>query len=1598
MTVGSETTAGIGGDGIEGDFLAGAFRRGDGPAIASVDPATGERVAAVGTSPGHVAEAFDAAAAAAPGWRALGPAARRDALRRVRAALAERRDAIAEAIRREVGKVEREAQAEVGSLLARFDLIADRIAADLRDGPLPGHPREALVHQPHGVVGVVGPFNFPLHLCHAHVVPALLLGNTVVMKPSEVAPLSARRYAEAFAAAELPPGVFNLVQGRGDAGAALVAHPALRALAFTGSWPTGRRILEALLDRPEVLVALEMGGKNVSIVCADADLRQAAHEIVVGGYLTTGQRCTCTDRVLVDRRVADALAGHVAALVRSLRLGDPRDPASFAGPLATDAGRRKLLDALAAARAAGVEEIARGHASDAGPGFVAPTLHRLPDGVHEVPGYTDVELFGPDVGVEAFDDEDHALALLDGAEGGLAYSVFSRDRARFERFVGRVHTGILNWNRSTNQASPRLPFGGVGKAGNFRPAGAYAPRNLAIPVAVQSNAPGAFTANPRLVPHLPPPDLDALDARHAEEERDEAARRLVDAPRPLRVERPAGGALPDSEAWLERLYAGDRIVREKKPGVFDALRSVGPWFVSVDEPPLSVRDGMSQTATIPGGLADDRVVRALVEGGFGDTLVRAGDPAAAPHPAADAFAATLRALVPGVPHVSFVNGGSESMEKALALCHGHAADPARQRRVLAFEGSFHGRTLLSLAASHNPAKRAPFEIAGHEAVFAPFPTWWEPNLDEPEAPEGYLALIAEGRLGEARSRWGWTGQVVRDAGRDCLLADEIASLAFVDATLRRGETFAVAAEPMQSEGGDRYGTARFFRALRLLTRFHRVPLVMDEVQTGFGLGGPFAWHTSFGLVGPDGGPDVPDCVTFAKRAQVGVVMSRFTDPEPTSSHPASLVRGRLHAEAVADPAGVEHARAIEARCAERLAETAERFPDLVRFPRNRGYALAFDLPSPAHLPPYLAQRFWRGAIVFGAGDRTVRHRLARSWRLDDVDALFDAVHESLAWLVAAPGVAPPAWMDLPQAAAPPRATPGSRPLVAARAEGARPETRVRRVRGAERAATLPAIVELEARVYEPARRDPEARLRLAFDDPHGVALVAEVRAGGPDGGAGGDGWHFAGYALAAPVEAVPDVPGVDRDPFLGRADSLYSLALTVDPAYQGLGLGRALKTAQVREAAAERREDGTPRYRHLTARNRVGHTDAMAHVARALGAYEVARLEGQYGDPEGVASYYRLPLQGFGVDAAPDPAATAPGDPARDWRGAVASPLATPPATLVEAARDGRLLGPAASKITLCNYVTPQVVRAVEHVAALAPALPHLYLTSSRDETFDKSLRALRVHRTAAQVAIGLDGGYLGHTTAAARSLSDPAVHRGGPVYYTGFRRVPHPADAGAEASLAALRATVRDAGGPDAVLGVWIEPVQERTGRTLDPAFVDGLAAFREETGVPVVLAETASAGYRSGAGPFASSAWGLVPDALTWWGGGQIGLVHVAPRWFVAKPLTLVSTWDGDELSLVRLHHRLRAARRLDVAARAARLDDALAPAAARRLSVRGAGLYRVVAPGGLATALDRALGEAGLTLPFTPAGDLVVAPPLDVPDDALEALAGVFRDVCR
>ncbi len=493
---------------MEHQYIAGQWVRGEGAVFETHDPARDGAVvgAYAEATPVQVDAAVAMAREAFEAWAVLEPAQRwarlEPLVERVQGPLGER---LALAITREMGKPLREARAEVRALGAK--LGAARASLErLPDLALEGAPGRA-AWLPHGVVAVVGPFNYPAHLLNTHVLPALLAGNCVIAKPSEITAGAGVLYGELLAGLDLPPGVFGLLTGRGRTAAALVAHRGVDAVAFTGSWATGRRILEACIEMPSKLLALEMGGRNIAVVLDDAHLDQAVHEVVLGCVLTTGQRCTATSRVLVHRAVAPAFVERLARAFEALEPGDPMDEATLFGPLATKASLARYAAFLDGVERCDEVDTLVPVRTLPGGAWVRPSLHRVgraPAG-SAAATYLDTELFGPDVAVQVVEDDDEAIAWCRRSVYRFSLAVFTAKRARFENFVRRCAWGLYNWNRSTNNASGLLPFGGLGRSGNHRPAGSASGLYCARSAAVLEQPWGTWTPSPLL-----PPDVHAL--------------------------------------------------------------------------------------------------------------------------------------------------------------------------------------------------------------------------------------------------------------------------------------------------------------------------------------------------------------------------------------------------------------------------------------------------------------------------------------------------------------------------------------------------------------------------------------------------------------------------------------------------------------------------------------------------------------------------------------------------------------------------------------------------------------------------------------------------------------------------------------------------------------------------------------------------------------------------------------------------------------------------------------------------------------------------------------------------------------------------------
>jgi succinylglutamic semialdehyde dehydrogenase len=348
---------------------------------------------------------------------------------------------------------------------------------------------------------VYGPFNFPAHLPNGHIAPALATGNTVVFKPSELAPAVGAWLADRWREAGLPAGVLEVVQGGADTGRALAADPGADGILFTGSYATGRALREATLDQPWKILALEMGGSNAVIVCDDADLDLAVAESAVSIAATTGQRCSCARRLFVDRRTIEPFAEKLARVLGGLKAGRPSDPDVFMGPLVSLAAHRKLERMRALAGDAGGERVPIAQPA-LPPPWTGAGLVRFSD-TAQIHPYQREETFGPESALYPVEDLDAAIAAANDSDYGLAAAVFTRDRGRFEHCVGRVKTGVLNWNQGTVGASGKLPFGGTGRSGNDRPAGVTATLYCTVAQAHLESEAGFDPA--RLPPGMPKP-------------------------------------------------------------------------------------------------------------------------------------------------------------------------------------------------------------------------------------------------------------------------------------------------------------------------------------------------------------------------------------------------------------------------------------------------------------------------------------------------------------------------------------------------------------------------------------------------------------------------------------------------------------------------------------------------------------------------------------------------------------------------------------------------------------------------------------------------------------------------------------------------------------------------------------------------------------------------------------------------------------------------------------------------------------------------------------------------------------------------------------
>ncbi|MBF9000310.1 succinylglutamate-semialdehyde dehydrogenase [Vibrio nitrifigilis] len=396
--------------------------------------------------------------------------------------VADNKQTLAETIANETGKplweALTEAQAMANKVAISITSYHERTGEKVTD--IAGGTA-SLRHRPHGVMAVFGPYNFPGHLPNGHIVPALIAGNTIVFKPSELTPFTAQKTIELWEQAGLPSGVINLVQGGKDTGIALAASAGIDGLLFTGSANVGYLLHEQFATRPDKILALEMGGNNPLVIDSYDDTDGVVNLIIQSAFISAGQRCTCSRRLLVPHgEQGDALIARLVDVTKQIKVGawtEKEQP--FMGPVVSVAAAQHMLNAQD-------ELIKKGAISLVKMEQLVPETGLLSPAILDVTNATDLvdeEYFGPLLTVIRYNTREEAIDIANNTRFGLSAGLVSKDKAFYEQFLIDVRAGIINWNKPLTGAASNAPFGGPGASGNHRPSAYYAADYCAWPVA-----------------------------------------------------------------------------------------------------------------------------------------------------------------------------------------------------------------------------------------------------------------------------------------------------------------------------------------------------------------------------------------------------------------------------------------------------------------------------------------------------------------------------------------------------------------------------------------------------------------------------------------------------------------------------------------------------------------------------------------------------------------------------------------------------------------------------------------------------------------------------------------------------------------------------------------------------------------------------------------------------------------------------------------------------------------------------------------------------------------------------------------------------------
>lgn len=924
---------------------------------------------------------------------------------------------------------------------------------------------------------------------------------------------------------------------------------------------------------------------------------------------------------------------------------------------------------------------------------------------------------------------------------------------------------------------------------------------------------------------------------------------------------------------LNEFYQDHLIPAEKKTYLTEHSKSIGPYLgIKTDQESIShyLMDAASQIATIGLGFNNkpfwgtSHFLESWLNNSNSETFkkIRAS------------FESLLtREASLDTSDITFCNSGAEANEIALGYAYQRRLNK-NANKVLAFEGSFHGRMLVSLFSTWNKSKREPYQLPGFETTYCRAPELNDSQIVIDE-PKDWKAFWEASTLKETSKN------VPSEWMNDKILKEEVLSLLNVREQLETQQIFAIIIEPMQCEGGDRYLSSRFFNALCLLAKNYQVEIICDEVQTGFHLGRQFFWHRQFDLKDSQGKLLSPDYIVCAKKAQVGLVIAtnpyfqRITFEKEESFSVSSLIRGYLHALSLSNL--TNQILNLEKLATQKLEELVSHFPDHLSRPRACGLSFALDLKDPEMVSAFIGERFNNGLLYYPAGSQTLRFRLNTAFRKEEILFLFERLENICNVLFNKKKHQPCekvktshqepqellSWQKLLLKSRLASLTKSAASLKdnAQKADSLFTEQtklKLTRVTKENFHQFKDSIIELEKQVYEPTRQTDIKHFEVCATSETSFCYVAQKES------------EIAAIVFSSNIQDHPLERGVrlDKD-FHQKSKALYMIDTTVSPKFRGNNLGLKLKYLMTLHAMSEGIE-------YIKGRNRQGLAYDMLSINLSMGSFEQFYLEEDYLDfkENRAVSYYQTPLR---------------------WEKPQLNMHSSTEHYLSIHNIDENFIEEnifkVNNKVCLSNFVNTDFLTHLKDVLNEFPKeIQHGYSASGQSESIDKIAKSIFYHKKDSQKSLTFKGHFFGNGSFLSRSLSYPDNA------FFSVECLDHPT----QDNMKTLLLKIEDILKKEKLMAIWLEPIRSSDYSHVPLLFLKELRKLCRKYETPLVFNETNSRDFSYTKDTYmASSLPELCPDAALCFLGGQASVVALNENFFVSKPLMMISTWDGDEYS---------------------------------------------------------------------------------------------------